>query len=226
MTNAAVPRVANCKFSLHQTPGEDLTGRSIVPITYKHHAGSTCFLRNFPVRHEQTLNLTIGEALLATLATPPLFAPTSTLKDSATFEYMGADWTMSNPTQEIIAEAYTTFGSDEPIASVVNLGCGYPSVFAAPETTNTAEWYQFLERLTQDSERKAQTLESQMGQLGLFYRFSVSNGLESGVAPTASKDIVTHTKVYLADVAVSRKLDQCVESLRVRESGFTLKQIR
>ncbi|KIM19900.1 hypothetical protein M408DRAFT_30828 [Serendipita vermifera MAFF 305830] len=47
-----------------------------IPISYKHHAGSICMLRSYSTRKEETLELTIGDALMATLATPPLFVST------------------------------------------------------------------------------------------------------------------------------------------------------
>ncbi|KIM24491.1 hypothetical protein M408DRAFT_232186 [Serendipita vermifera MAFF 305830] len=144
-----------------------------IPISYKRHAGSICILRNFSVRREKTPNLTVAEALLVTLATPPLFTPTQISKDSAAFEYMGADWTLSNPTEEIITEAYEAFGAEERVACVMSLGCGHPGVFVAPNVSDIAAWNEFLENLVTSSERKAQAIDSRMGHLGLYHRFSI-----------------------------------------------------
>ncbi|KIM23915.1 hypothetical protein M408DRAFT_319259, partial [Serendipita vermifera MAFF 305830] len=199
-----------------------------VPISYKRHAGSFCVLRNYATRQEQTLNLTVAEAMMATLATPPLFTSTQILKDAATFEYIGADWTLSNPAQETITEAHNAFGADEKVACLLNLGCGHPGVFAAPNLSSSADWNRFLEQLVTNAERTAQNLESQIGRLGIYHRLSVSNGLESTITDTkmGPGDIMAHTKVYLDDTRVSQQMDKCAETLRLREGVIPLEQLR
>ena len=176
------------------------------------------------MRHEQTVNLTIAEALLATISTPPLFTSISIFKDAATFEYTGADWTLSNPTQEIIAEAHATFGRDERVACLLNLGSGHPGIVSFPEGTGLLEWNRFLEALATDGQRMAECLESQMGNLGLYYRFSITSGLERS-AVLEPGDILTHTSAYLAKTSVSRKMDICVDSLKVRDGVISLGQL-
>ena len=176
------------------------------------------------MRHEQTVNLTIAEALLVTLSTPPLFTSTSVLKDAATFKFIGADWSLSNPTQEIIAEAHVTFGGDERVACLLNPGPGHPGTFSSPEGTGLLEWNGFLEGLATDGQRMAGSLESQMGNLGLYYRFSTMNGLERS-SVLEPGDILTHTSAYLAEISVSRKMDICVDSLKVRDGVVSLEQL-
>ena len=193
-------------------------------MAYKKHAGAICILRNYSVLQEQPLNLTICEALVATLSTPPLFASTSIFKDSATFEFMGADLMLRNPTQEIIAEAHNAFGADSRVGCLLSIGSGRHGVFSAPEHPNPAEWNQFLERLLVDGQRKAQDLESRLGQLEPYHRFTVTSGLE-GSAVMQPGEILTHTAAYLSDVAVSRKIDPCVVSLRGRGEGISLSQL-
>ena len=168
--------------------------------------------------------MTIAEALLTTLSTPPLFASVSIFKDAATFEYTGADLTLSNPTREIIAEAHAAFGGEKRVACLLNLGSGRLGVFSSPESTAISEWNQFLQRLAADGERKADGLESQMGPSGLYHRFSVTSGLK-GSTFLRPGDIVTHTSVYLAETSVSRKVDICVESLKLRDGVSSLEQL-
>ncbi|KIM23913.1 hypothetical protein M408DRAFT_248878, partial [Serendipita vermifera MAFF 305830] len=199
-----------------------------IPVSYKRHAGSICVLRNYATRQEQTFNLTVAEAMMATLATPPLFTSIPILKDAATFEYIGADWTLSNPAQEIITEAHNAFGAEERVACLLSLGCGHPGVFGAPDSSSSADWSQFLEQLVMNAERTAQTLESQIGRLGIYHRLSVSNGLEGAIMKTKKDpgDIMTHTKVYLDDTRVSQQMDKCTETLRLREGAIPLEQLR
>ncbi|KIM27345.1 hypothetical protein M408DRAFT_24574 [Serendipita vermifera MAFF 305830] len=198
-------------------------------VSYKSNAGSTCMLRNRSSRQEQSPNVTIAEALLATLATPPLFTPVQVLKNAATFEYIGADWTLSNPTQEIIAEAHEALGADERVACLLSLGCGHPGIFATPERASMAEWNKLLERLAMDGERRAESIRSQMGQLGLYHRFSVSRGLEreDKKINTINPGVITqHTQAYLGELQVFNQIETCTNALRLRIKVASLDQLR
>ncbi|KIM24511.1 hypothetical protein M408DRAFT_52723, partial [Serendipita vermifera MAFF 305830] len=218
----------NQKTHLLDSSDRPVSCKVAIPISYKQHAGSICTLRNYSVRKEKALNLTIAEALMATLATPPMFTPTQVLKDAATFEYMSADWTLSNPIEEIIAEAHETLGAEQRVACLLSLGCGHPGVFSAPIDSQIVAWNKFLENLVTGSEQKAKGIDSRMGHLGIYHRFSVSSGLErtSTTIPIQPGNTVTHTQVYLDDATVSRKIDACAESLRIRDGISSLEQLR
>ncbi|KIM27338.1 hypothetical protein M408DRAFT_24562, partial [Serendipita vermifera MAFF 305830] len=200
-----------------------------VAISYKSNAGSIFMLRNYSCRRKRSSNLTISEAILATLATPPLFTSTQVLRNAATFDYIGADWTLSNPTQEIITEAHEAFSADEKVACLLSLGCGHAGIFATPEGSSMAEWNRLLERLVIDGERKAESLGSQMGQLGLHHRFSVSHGLDWDrikTNTTAPGVITQHTQAYLGKLQVSHQVEACANALRLRIRIASLDQLR
>jgi hypothetical protein len=179
------------------------------------------------VRKEQALNLTIFEALHATLATPPLFTSTTIFKDASTFEYIGADLTLSNPTREIIAETSGIFGGEARVACILGVGCGHPGIFKVPGESDLASWNLLLERLATNSEQQAQNIDGQMGHLGLYYRFCVSRGLENADVATMpdTGTLLTHTTVYLSNVAVSRKLTMCVDTVKLRDGVASLEQL-
>ena len=208
----------DCSLTLHR----------IIPISYKHHIGPTCTLRNFNVRQEEAPNLTISEAIMATLSTPPLFTSALIFKDAAKFEYIGADLILSNPTRQVITEAHNTFGSEEHVACIISLGCGHLGVESTPDDSSLDKWYHFLEKLAIDGEQNAQSIDAQMGHLGLYHRLCVSYGLERTEPATTVVDsghVIAHTSAYLADVSVSRKVDLCVESLKIRDGVATLNQL-
>jgi hypothetical protein len=221
-------RSKGCKLCVYylRSVTWSLTQRSIVPISYKRHVGSNCMIRNFQVRQEETLNLTIAEAILATLASPPFFVSTSIFKDASTFEYISANLTLSNPIREIIKEAYWTFGEEAPVACLLSLGCGHPGVVVSPDYSDLASWNQFLTRLVMDSERKAQDIDGQMGHLGLYYRFCVPQGLEQNemMSPTP-EGIIEHTVVYLSGEPVSGKMVECICALKLRDGSASLEQL-
>ena len=199
----------------------------VVPISYKKHVGSSSILRNFTVRQEQALDMTITEALLVTLATPPLFDSISIVKEYSNFEYISGDLAISNPSRKVIAEAKAAFGSEGLVACLLNLGCGHPGVIATPEDSDLSKWNQFLESLVTDNEQAAQEIQAQMDHLGIFHRLSVSLGLDGrpgNVAPSI-RDIVTHTETYLADGSVIEKMEICIDALKTRLGISSLEQL-
>jgi hypothetical protein len=207
--------------------GCQLTKHSAIPILHKHHIGHARVLRNFDVSQDGFLNFTIAEAMLVTLASPPLFTSASILSGSSTFEYISGDLTLSNPTRLIVSEAYEAFGGEQRMASLVSIGCGHPGVIIAPENSDFEDWNRFMEKSVRDSEQRAEEIESQIGHLGLYHRFSVTRGLEREKdIPTAQLgDAITHAIVYLSGVSVSRKVAMCVDSLKVRDGVASLEQL-
>jgi len=181
-------------------------------------------MRNFTVRREPALNLTVAEALLTTLASPLFFTPASIYKDFATFEYTSGDLGINNPTRNILSEAHEAFGSDQRVACLLSLGCGHPGVISAPHGFDLDSWSTVLDRLVTSSEQKAQEIESQMGHLGIYYRYSVPRGFSESMSDIVTQpgDILAHTAVYLEDALVSPKLDMCVDVLKKREGGVSL----
>ncbi len=70
-------------------------------------------------------------------------------------------------------------------------------------------------------------MEIQVGHLGVYHRFSVEQGLQRiyGVNLDEIGWLNTQVDSYLDDAQVSRKLDHCVESLRLRQGQVTLEQL-
>ena len=166
--------------------------------------------------------------MLATLASPPLFAPISIINGRSTFEYISGDLTLSNPTMMIVSEAYETFGEQAHVACLMNIGSGHPGLISPPDGSDLASWNQFLEKIVKDSEQKAEEIDTQMGNLGLYHRFSVTRGLErqtETTTTTTAGDAIGHTAVYLSGAAVSRKLDLCAKLLTRRDGIASLKQL-
>jgi hypothetical protein len=173
------------------------------------------------------MNITISDALLVTLATPPLFSSTSISKDAAKFEFLGGDLIISNPAQEVLAEAHEAFGSERYAASLLSIGCGHPGVIATPTDASLTNWNIFLDKIITDNEQKAQVMERQMGHLGLYYRLSVTRGLERTDSTIRPKPgvIIAHTSVYMAEASTTHIMDRCVESLKTKDGVASLGQL-
>jgi hypothetical protein len=220
-------RVQRCAFSGIILTSRYLTNGSVTPILNKIHIGHTRILRNFDASQDEALNFTIAEAMLATLASPPLFGPLSISKGISTFEYISGDLMLSNPTLMIVSEAYEAFGQEARVACLFNIGSGHSGFISSPDGSDLASWSQFLEKVVKDSEQKAEEFEAQMGNLGVYHRLSVTRGLEeqTAVKTTTAGDAIGHTVIYLDGAAVSRKLDLCAKLLTHRDGIVSLKQL-
>jgi hypothetical protein len=194
----------------------------VIPILHNRDIGHAHMIRNFDAS-EVKLNFTIAEAMLATLASLPLFTPISI----STVEYISSDLKFSNPTLTVISEAYEAFGEEARVACLMNIGTGHPGFISLPSNSDVYSWSQFLDKVVKDSEQKAEEIESMMGNLGLYHRFSVTRGLEGETQTNTSTtgDAIEFTTMYLAGVSVSRKLEICVDSLRLRDGVASLGQL-
>jgi hypothetical protein len=166
------------------------------------------------------MNFTIGEAILATLASPPLFTPASISE----IEYISGDLRFSNPTLTVVSEAYKVFGEEARVACLMNVGTGHLGYLSPPNDSDFSHWNRFLDKALKDSEQNAEEIESLMGNLGVYHRFSVTRGLEGEkeTNTTIIGDAILYTILYLAGVAVSRKMEICVDSLKLRDGVASL----
>lgn len=169
----------------------------------------------------------ISEALLATLATPPLFSPVVICKGVTRLEFSSGDLIAGNPARETVKEAHEAFGGDGHVGCFLSIGSGHPGVTKAPSANNASleSWNCFLERVLTGSEQMAQTMDEQMGRLGIFYRFSVTRGLErtAGIVGPDPGETLAQTNVYLTEA--SALMDRCVDSLRTRDGIVRLEQL-
>ena len=194
---------------------------------YKDHVGIPCVLRNYIAGHEPPTNLTIGEAMLATCATPPLFTSTSIEKEFATFEYTGGDLGLSNPTGQIIAEAHRTFSSDATVACLLSIGCGHSGIEPSPTGSDVATWIDFLNRVTMDSEKTAREMAARMTHLTLYHRLCVDYGLATDQPNSWMDPIVisSHTTAYLGDLEVVERVNFCADIINYGDGFTTLEQL-
>ena len=154
-----------------------------------------------------------------------------------------------NPCHELVSEAYSLFGKYTHVSTILSLGSGRLGTLAAPLTGATNEWMDVLRNtvkalaapltgakdewvdilrdMVKGCEQVAQEMETQVGHLGIYYRFSLEQGLQRiyGVNANDIGWLNTQVDSYLDDAEVSRKLDHCVESLRLRQGQVTLEQL-
>jgi hypothetical protein len=132
-----------------------------------------------------------------------------------------------NPTRELVSEAYNLFGEDAHVSTILSLGSGHLGALGAPSTGSKDKWTDVLREMVKECEQVAQEMEMQVGHLGVYYRFSVDQGLQRiyGLDLNDIGWLNAQVHTYLDDIQVSRKLDRCVESLRLRQGQVTLGQL-
>jgi hypothetical protein len=173
------------------------------------------------------MDLTIGEAMLATSATIPMFTPISIGKEFSTFEYISGDLGLSNPVREVIAGSHHAFGDEVTVACLLSIGCGHSGINSVPSNSDAASRADFFERVAINSEKVAQEMAAQTNQLTIYYRLSVNRGLEDpkSRAWRDPETIVAHTTVYLNDLEVVKVVDSCVDSITTGHGSATLEQL-
>jgi hypothetical protein len=166
-------------------------------------------------------------------------------------EFIGAGLGASNPTREVIFEAHSLFSGSSGVASLISLGAGHPGNTALQdpitlsllsraagwwggnsrkETTDNQAWLKVLVNMVNDCEQTAKEIKTQTQHLGVYWRFSVEQGLQtSGVNDECEELrgwIITQTRNYLESDSVSLSLDVCFDALKTRLSLTTLEQLR
>ena len=198
-------------------------------------AAAPAQFRTYRVRDNQESDCFIWEAARATTAAPTIFRSMRIFGPGGIPEEFtdgGLKW--NNPVRVVIEEGSRVFGDERRVACVVSIGTGHPSAIGLRD----ADWYQallpknvidLLKDLATDCEDKASDCEKQYDRLpGLYYRFNVQHGLEN-VSLEKYKmlsEVTTHTKTYLQEPLVERKLNQLVDVLRTRSANATAAQLR
>lgn len=132
-----------------------------------------------------------------------------------------------NPCRDLISEAYDVFGGDAYVSTILSLGTGHLGSISVPENNSEDEWIEVLQDMVKNNEKTAQEMESQLGHLGLYYRFAVDQGLQKvyGMSANDATRVHSQSQAYLQQVEISRRIDHCVEDLRLRQGHATLEQL-
>lgn len=179
------------------------------------------------MRSQLATAITVIDAALATCAIPPGFAPVTSGSGYNKKEYIGASFGASNPVRDVIAEAHSLFGGDSSVASLLSLGTGHPGVISFPSGGET-DLYSLMRDMMNDSEQRAQEIEQQIGRVGIYFRFSVEQGMQSDhLGPFADpSEVVAQTENYLAEYKTSEKIGTFIQNFDTAIRPITLDQLR
>lgn len=167
-------------------------------------------LRNYQCRGLSP-NVTVVEAIRATLAFPHLFDSVHIGPVGREEEFVGIQYRFNNPTLEAIYEVKNSLGAEQPLAGVVSLGCGKPGIISLSRDNNPNNQLQSLEDIASNCEWTAVDLERLLGPSTPYYRLSVDRGLERRESDPGT--IAARTKRYLEEDPTSRYIDRCLAAL-------------
>jgi hypothetical protein len=177
------------------------------------------FFRNYQSPQQLTQDVTVIEALHATLASPGSLSPISIGPKGREETVMTAGNIFGNPIREVIKEAYNIFGGNTPISCLLSVGSGFRGVLALVDGSNTSQGTHI------DYERVAQELNRDLARLNVYFRLSVDHGLEGwGEFRTSFGVIKSHVDGYLGRDEVSNYLGRCVAA-SVVEGTILLERI-
>jgi hypothetical protein len=199
---------------------------SFVIASPRINASTKICLRTYPVPTQLPSNITVIEAVLATCAAQPIFSPVSSGSGYRKKEYIGAGLGANNPARELITEAHSLFGGASGVACLLSLGTGHPGVISvAPDGGDIN--LDRLRDMMNDCEQRAREMEQQIGRAGIYFRFSVEQGMQNEYPGQAADPswILAQTDSYLADQVTSEKMGLLIQKSNYLSTPVTLDQL-
>jgi hypothetical protein len=197
----------------------------LVPVTVCASASQSTYLRNYTIRNEPTVPITIVEACIATLSKPSHFEPVLFRNRGAAYKYISGDLNFLNPIREWIADAYS-LDKEAGVSCILGIGSGESSVIRVPENFESVEWKYYQESALGDGERTAREMALQLGHLDIYYRLRVRDSLT--LDPKKSgfiSGIWSSARNYLIIPEVKAKIVRCAESLKLRICTSTIEML-
>jgi hypothetical protein len=194
--------------------------------SHRSDAANKLCLRSYPARNQLSSTITVTEAALATCALPPRFSSVTSGSGYNKVEYIGASFGATNPVRELITEAPSLFGGDSSVASLLSLGAGHPGVISFP-SGDGVDLNRVMHDMMSDCEQRAQEIERQIGRVGIYFRFSVEQGMQSDrLGPIADPNkLLAQTESYLAEERISKKIGDFIRNFDAVTRLITLDQL-
>ncbi|KIM24761.1 hypothetical protein M408DRAFT_26728, partial [Serendipita vermifera MAFF 305830] len=190
-------------------------------------AKSTVCFRTYLVRRQPPSPITVVEAVLATCATQPEFAPVTSGSGHKARAYIAASGAV-NPIHEVIAEAHLLFGGDTAVALLLSVGVGHPGIISLPQDGGEVGLHTLTRGMMQDCEQRAQEIEERMGRVGIYSRFSVDQGMQNNHAGQFDDLgwITAQTEDYLGRHETGEIFDLLAQRFGTENGSITLDQLR
>jgi hypothetical protein len=189
-------------------------------------ATSKVVLRTYLVRSQVPSTVTVIDAALASCSVQPDFAPVSSGAGYKKKVYVAAGLGANNPISDVITEAHELFGGDSSVAFLLSIGAGHPGTIPVPPD-GEVDIHKLLREMMNDCEQRAQEVERRLGRVGIYFRFSVQQGMQNihGGQVTDPSWISSQTEAYLSDQKTSANLDALSETFKAPKKHVTLGQL-
>ncbi|KIM21455.1 hypothetical protein M408DRAFT_29534 [Serendipita vermifera MAFF 305830] len=180
--------------------GQNDSCACFVVASLQNNVASKVCLRSYPVRSHQALPITVIEAALASCAKVSLFDPVTVGMGRKRKEYIAAGLGATNPIREVITEARSLFGGESTVACLLSVGTGHPGIITLTSSHEGVDLNRAMREMMNDCTQKAREMEDQIGQSGIYFRFSVEQGMQNHVADAMDTAwIVTQTETYMEE---------------------------
>jgi hypothetical protein len=183
-------------------------------------------LRNY--RHRgSSLNPTIGEAICATMATPPYFSPIKFGPRGRQQTFNGGPRGANNPTRELLKEASAIFGKPKLVAQIISLGCGRLHISSKERNPDAGGINQSALEMMADCEAVAKELSSRLCDMEEYVRLNVDRGKDHLLTNNWDElgPIETHTGAYIETAEISEAIERSLRRLQEGTGTVTLGDI-
>jgi hypothetical protein len=189
-------------------------------------ATSKAVLRTYVARSQVPSTITVIDAALASCSAQPDFTPVSSGSGRKRKVYVAAGLGANNPVSDVITEAHELFGGDSSVAFLLSLGTGHPGTIPVPPDGNV-DIHKLMRDMMNDCEQRAQEVERRLGRVGIYFRFSVKQGMQNihGDQITDPSWISSQTDAYLLDQKTSENLDTLLQTSNAPNRHVTLSQL-
>ncbi|KIM29184.1 hypothetical protein M408DRAFT_22993 [Serendipita vermifera MAFF 305830] len=215
-------------FPVHLKLVDETQMDGFVVVSLRSNIETKVCLRTYPIHSRPSSNISVIEAVLASCATQPGFAPVSFGERYRRREYVGVGFGANNPVCEVIREAHSLFGGGSTVASLLSLGTGHSGIISWPSNGSDLDIYKAMRDTMNDCEQRALEMEERIGRVGIYSRFSVEQGMQNG-RPCQAADpewITTQTEIYLDEHQSCSKLDCFVRNARAKIGFISLDQLK
>lgn len=172
------------------------------------------------------VDYTLAEAVCASMALSPWFSPISIGNRLTRRTFAGVGNGFHNPTQELLKEAETIFGSEARVSCLINLGSGSLNEASGQQEDESSK---ITRVIAQECEMMANQLLFQHSASRFYYRLSANCIPDVSKMMSFDDDIqervVVQTIEYLELDNTSNIVNVIVEALKERQGRATLSQI-
>lgn len=126
----------------------------------------------------------------------------------------------------MITEALQLFDGYSSVAFLLSLGTGKPGTIPVPPEGQVDP--QTLTRaMMSECDQRAQEIERQVGGVGIYFRFSVEQGMQNHHASQVLDPswIASQTEVYMSDQGTSGSIDILLHNFNAAAKHVTLDQL-